>query len=275
MTRVGIVGCGAIGTALAQALERRYGSQAVIVGVSDLDQAQAQRLQRKLRSHPPILSLTTLIRRSQLIIEAASVRVAGTVARLALAADRDALIMSTGGLLSGRWRSLARRSKGRLIIPSGALCGVDGIKAMAVGAIRRMSLTTRKPPQALASAPGAAAARKRLASCRSPVLLFRGTPRDVVAAFPQNTNVAATMVLSAGWQRPHRASRRIPMTVNVVADPSLRQNVHELDVEGDCGRLTIRIQSRPSSRNPKTSELAIRSAIASLGQLFETVRVGT
>ena len=85
--------------------------------------------------------------------------------------------------------------------------------------------------------------------------------------FPQNTNVAAVLALAG-------ARSRAAMRVRVIADPTIRRNVHELEVEGDCGRVRCRVESRPSA-NPRTSELAVRSAVATLGRLFDPVVVGT
>ena len=273
MIRIGIVGCGAIGSALARAIDRDDANVARVVALAEQDHARARILSQSLRSRPAVVSLPQLIRRSDLVIEAAAASISARVALLALSAHREVLIMSTGGLLRApaSWRRAAGRSRGRLHIPSGALCGVDGIKAMAVGTIRRIRLTTRKPPRALATAPFVLANRLRLAHLRGPRLVFEGSPADVVKGFPQNTNVAATMLLASTAP----GSRRLKTTVRVVADPGLRTNVHELEVEGDCGRLSVRVESRPSQANPKTSELAIRSALATIRQLVTSIRVGT
>lgn len=277
MRRVGLVGCGAIGSALARAIERDYARVARVVALVDRERPNALTLQRQLASHPPVVSLPELIRRSDLVIEAAAVSVASRVARLALAANRDVLIMSTGGLLMGgaSWQRAARRSRGRLHIPSGALCGLDGVKALAMGTITRIRLTTRKPPRALASSPFVRAKRLQLERLHAPKVLFEGSPADVIAAFPQNTNVAATLALAACVGVASFTRKRPMTTVRVVADPALRTNVHELEVHGDCGRISARVESRPSATNPKTSELAIRSALATLHQLFTPVRIGT
>lgn len=273
MTRktVGIVGCGTIGSELAHHLERGFRHVARIVALADRQRDAARVLQQRLTSHPPIVSLPELIRRSQLIIETASAALAPRVARLALAANRDVLMMSTGGLLtSTTWQRVAQRSRGRLYVPSGALCGIDGVKAMAVGTIRRIRLTTRKPPQALASAPFVTARHLSLQRLKRPTVLFEGSPREAIRAFPQNTNIAATVSLACTL-----SSRRRPaITIRVVADPSLRVNQHELVVEGAHGRFVCMVESRPS-RNPKTSQLAIDSALATLTQLFHPVRIGT
>ena len=269
MVRVGLVGCGTIGERVALALNRKYPFIASITALHDTNAAQARRLQRRLTPRPAILPLMPLIRRSNLVIEAASAAAVLPVVTQALRANRHVLVMSVGGLLGDQeWRRLARRSRGRVLIPSGALAGLDGVKAMAVGRLRRVLLTTRKPPRAFADAPYVRRRGLRLERLRRPVVIFEGTPRAVVRAFPQNTNIAAALSLASG------ASGASVARIRVVADPGTRRNVHELDVESDCGRIRCRIESRPSA-NPKTSELAVRSAIASLGRFFDQVNVGT
>ncbi len=268
MIRVGLVGCGTIGSRVALALQQQYRGAARVTALHDHDLTHAHALQRQLRPSPRVLSLDRLIRASDLVVETASAEIAPTVVVRALRAHRDVLVMSVGGLLRDqRWRAAAGRSKGRVHIPSGALAGLDGIKALAVGRIRAVSLTTSKPPRALADAPYVKRNRMQLTGLRRPRVVFDGSARDVVRAFPQNTNIAAALALASG--RPASQVR-----VTVVADPSLRRNRHEVDVEGDCGRIRCQIESRPS-QNPKTSELAVRSAIAALARLFEPVTVGT
>jgi len=268
MLRVGLIGCGTIGSQLARAIERDFPHAARLTALHDRDRARAAALQRRLRRRPPIVSLAELIRRCNLVLEAASVDVVPQVVAPALRSHRSILIMSVGGLLSDRrWRRLLRRSRGMVYIPSGALAGLDGIKAMAVGRLSRASLTTRKPPSALASSPFVQRRRLRLERLKRPTVIFDGTPQAVVEAFPQNTNVAATLALASGL--PERRMR-----VRIVADPTVRRNVHELEVEGDCGRIQCRVESRPS-RNPKTSELAVRSAVATLHRIFDNVSIGT
>ena len=268
MLRVGLVGCGTIGSRVARTVEQRHRARARIVGLHDSNPRQAQSLQRRLRSRPPILSLAELIRRSDLVVEAASVVVAAEVARRCLRAHRDVIVMSSGGLLLDRtWRRAAARSRGRVFLPSGALAGLDGVRAMGMGRIREVSLITSKPPRALETAPYVKRRGLTLGRLRRARVIFRGHAGSVVRAFPQNTNVAATLALASGL--PPRRVR-----VQVVADPSLRRNVHELRVVGDSGSLQCRIESRPSA-NPKTSELAVQSAAAALERLFGRIIIGT
>lgn len=277
MVRVGLVGCGTIGSQLACHLERGYADVARIVALHDADPRAALTLARRLAAHPPLVSLPHLIQKSDLILEAASAAVSSEVASRALRANRSVLVMSVGGLLrQTRWRAALARSRGRLYIPSGALAGLDGITAMAIGRIRRVSLTTHKPPHALAQAPYVRRRKLRLERLTQPSVIFEGSPRDVTAAFPQNTNVAATLLLAVRGVAADRGARvrGARVRVRVVADPTIRMNVHELDVQGDCGRLRCRVESR-SSRNPKTSELAVRSALVTVGRMFDPFVVGT
>ena len=260
-----------------------------MVALVDRIAARAHHLQHQLAAHPPVVSLRELLRRSRLVIEAASAEFAEDVVCHALAAHRDVLLMSAGGLLINRkrWQRIAASSRGHLYVPSGGLGGLDGVKAMAVGMITRMELTTRKPPAALAEAPFVKTRGLQLNRLKQPRVLFEGSPREAIKRFPQNTNVAATMALAClmpgrshnrRTQTHGNASHRprpIKMVVRVVADPTIRHNVHELDVHGDCGRMRCRMESAPSTTNPKTSEVAVRSALATLRQLFHPVRIGT
>ena len=129
--------------------------------------------------------------------------------------------------------------RGGVIIPSGALAGLDGVKAMAVGRLRRVSLTTRKPPRALADAPYVRRRGLRLERLKRPRLLFEGTPRAVVRAFPQNTNIAAALSLGLDQSGAGRASGGAAgARVREAAEARLRRNGHELDVDGACGRIS-------------------------------------
>jgi len=177
--------------------------------------------------------------------------------------------MSVGALLEQpRWRQLARRHGAKVFIPSGAVAGIDGLKAMAVGTIRRVHLTTRKPPKALQHAPYVERKRFDLSRQRVPKVIFEGSAREAIRAFPQNANVVASLALASG-----RAGHTVSM--RMVADPTIRRNIHEVDVVGDCGRLHCRIESRPSRSNPKTSELAVRSAVAALENVLGTVALSS
>ena len=268
MIRVGLVGCGTIGSRLAATLQRSYAKQARLTALDDINPEAARRLQRQLKGKPVLLPIPMLLRRCDLILETASADAAADLARRVLRVHKSILVMSVGGLLRDeRWRSAARRSKGRLYIPSGALAGLDGIRALAREPIRRAELVTTKPPKALADVRYLEEKGIDLSALREPLAVFDGSAREVVSAFPQNTNVAAALTLATGLSGDD-------VRVRVVADPAAKRNRHAFDVEGDVGRIRCTIESRPSD-NPKTSEIAVRSAEATLDRLFASIVIGS
>ena len=176
--------------------------------------------------------------------------------------------MSTGGLL--KYPSLLRRAialKIPIHLPSGALAGLDGIKGAASGGLRSVTLTTRKHPSSFRGSPHVLRRRIRLDRIRKSRVLFEGSAAKAVAAFPQNVNVAATLALAGIGPARTR--------VRVVADPEVRENIHELEAVGSFGRLRVRVENRPSRENPKTSQLAVLSAVAALGRILGPLKVGT
>ena len=268
MRRVGLIGCGTIGSQLALSLQKLFAHEARLVALHDSNPEAAADLKRRMRSSASIVSLVDLIRKSDLVLEAASGVLVPEVIERCLRANRDLLVMSVGGLLlKDAWRRQVKKSKSRVYIPSGALAGLDGIKAMAIGRLSQATLTTRKPPKALESAPYVKQRGFGLDQLTRAMILFEGTPREAVKHFPQNTNVAAALALASGLPESQ-------ILVRVVADPTLARNRHELDIEGDCGRIQCTIESRPS-QNLKTSELAVRSAVAVLHRIFDKVQIGT
>ena len=268
MIRVGLVGCGTIGSRLALTIARRYRKQAKLVAVYDTNADAAAALQKRISPRPSFSSVSELIRRSDLVIEAASAHAAGSLAAQTLKQGRSILVLSVGGLLMDEsWKAAARRSIGRVHVPSGALAGLDGVRALAIAGVRKATLRTSKPPASLAAAPYVRERRISLEGLTRPKVVFRGSAKDVVRAFPQNTNVAASLTLASGLP----ASR---VRVEVVADPGLSRNTHAFEVEGKAGKLGCRIESIPS-KNPKTSELAILSAEALIERLLVGNAVGS
>ncbi len=265
---IGLVGCGAIGSRLAREIERRFKRQARLIGVYDSDPRKAERLSRCFRPRIPILQISELVSRSDLLIEAASPKAVRQLLPHVISKRKAMLVMSTGGILQSP--ELVRRARAAsipLYLPSGAIVGLDGIKAAANGALKSVTLTTRKPPLALKGSPELVRRRIRLDRVKAPQVLFEGSATEAIKAFPQNVNVAATLALAG--LGPHRTR------VRVVVDPSLKRNVHEIEVVGSFGRLLTRTENLPSRKNPRTSQLAVLSALATLRQIFSPLRIGT
>ena len=266
--KIGLVGCGNIGTQLARQIQKEFKGRARLIGVHDARPAEARRLSRSLHPSVPVLSLETLVRRCDLLIEAASGKAAADLLPVLIRRRRAALILSTGGLLSRPQGLRALTRKGiPLYLPSGALAGLDAVKAAAAGRLRSVTLTTRKPPRSLAGAPGIVRRKIHLEKLRKPMVVFQGSALRAAKEFPQNINVAATLALAGLGAARTR--------VKIIADPGIRTNIHEVEAVGDFGKLTTRTENLPSPKNPKSSLLAVRSAAATLRQILNPLKVGT
>ncbi|MFA4888590.1 MAG: aspartate dehydrogenase [Candidatus Omnitrophota bacterium] len=267
--KIGIVGCGAIGSSLARAIQRDFGLLAKVVALYDINAEKSARLSELLKRRLSVKTLGQLIKKSGLVIEAASAKCSFEVAKKSLAAGRGVMIMSVGGLIShlGELTRLARQHHGRVYIPSGAISGVDALKAANIGKIRSVTLTTRKNPLSFRGVDYLAAQNVRLDKITSDKILFSGPAEKAVKYFPQNINVAAVLSLAGIGASKTK--------VIIVASPSAKKNIHEIEIEAESGRVFTRTENILHPDNPKTSFLAVLSAIAVLKQILEPLRIGT
>ncbi len=266
--KVGIIGCGAIGSFLAKILCKNFKNKAELAFLCDLHAEKVLRLQKELRRKTALVSIDQLIRRSDLVMEAAAASISGYVATRALKFHKSVLIMSVGGLLSVRGLfKLTTLSRGRLWIPSGAIVGVDGVLAAWEAGIRKLKLITKKPPAGLREAPYFQKRKFPKLKNQKPVRLFKGSAKEAVKAFPQNINVAA--ILSLAGIGPLRTQ------VEIWTSTAYRFNQHEVLVEGQSGKMHAVTQNVPSRENPKTSALAVYSAAALLRKIFTQIHVGS
>ena len=266
--KVGIIGCGTIGREVARACQARLNRRIDLIGICDSDAEKAKALQKVLKGKVQILDSVAIIKKSGLIVEAASAHVSCDIVKKCIRYKKDVLVMSVGGLLGKRGLlSTIRRSPSTVYLPSGALCGLDGIKAASIGGIRSARITTRKPPRSLEGAPYITQNKIDVKAIDKETVIFEGTAREAIAAFPQNINVAAVLSLASVGEDETK--------VRIITSPEYTKNVHEVEVEGDFGKITTRTENVPSERNPKTSWLAILSAIATLERIVDNVRIGT
>lgn len=269
MLKIGILGVGAIGRTIAMAIDQNQ-IEAELVVVSDQDHKRAQALSSELSCHPAVVSTDELIERSDLVVEAASQAALPDCLPKALARGRDILVMSVGGLLGREeWFRAASEKGCRIYVPSGAIAGLDGIKSASIGRIDSALLTSRKPVAALQGSKYVVDHGIQLDHLKEDTVIFEGLAEEAAHAFPATSNVAASLRLAVNPAEP------IPVRVRVVAVPGGNENVHEIRVEGEFGRLTVRVENVPSKSNPRTSQLAAFSAIATLKNLTRSLRVGT
>ena len=253
--RVGIVGCGAIGSDLA----RFAAKQPEIASILLFDQAsdRAAALSRDVPRSKPAQSGEALIKDSDLVIECASQDAARLYLPLAVNAGRSVMCLSMGVFADDKFRNslteVARKNNTKIYLPSGAIASIDALKAGALSRITSVTLVTTKPPAALG------------VKTDKWTVLFDGTAREAVKKFPQNVNVAACLSLAGvGFDQTR---------VQVVADPLATRNQHKVIIEGDFGRIRTEVENLPSPANPKTSYLAILSAMATLRRILDPIQL--
>lgn len=266
--KVGIVGCGAMGSRIAVACQARFARYIELSALCDIDDTRISALNGSLKKKVPALGLARLIEKVDLVIEASSASASAAIAKKCIDGGTDCMVMSVGGLL-GREALLrkAEKNKVRVYIPSGALGGIDALKAASIGGVTSVTLTTRKPPEGLKGAPYLVKKRIDVTALRKETVVFEGSAIDAVKAFPANINVSAVLSLAGLGARKTR--------VRIVTSPEYKNNVHEVEIEGECGKISARTENVPSESNPKTSALAIYSAIATLEEIIKNVRIGT
>ena len=264
---IGIVGLGAIGRQLCRALDEGIAGLR-LAGATARDREKAERFLEGLHSPAPFLSLDDLIQASDLVIEASTqAHLREEIAPKALGAGKDLVVLSCGGLLGRQdWVDLAAAKGCRIIVPSAAIAGLDGVKGARVGAIESVTMETRKPPRGLAGAPWIEQQRIDLGAITRETLIFEGTATEACRAFPANVNVVAALSLAGIGPEKTR--------IRIFAAPEQPVNRHRITVRGEFGRLSIEIENAPSE-NPRTGKLSYMSTIALLRDLGATLRVGT
>lgn len=266
MLSIGIVGCGAIGRALLKAADDCT-LAAPIAGIASRTESTARAFLGTLRRPPAYMSLDDLVAASDLVIEAAGGEVVPELARRAFARGKDLLVISAGALLDHpEIMEEARRTGCRLLVPSGAIAGLDGIKSACAGAVRRVSMTTRKPPRGLEGAPYLVEHGISLDGLTEEREVFFGSAREACRGFPQNVNVSAAVSLAGIG--PDRTAIRI------LAVPGLERNCHEIEVEGEFGLLRVHIENIPSE-NPRTGRLTMLSILRAIRDAADPVRIGS
>jgi aspartate dehydrogenase len=265
--RVGILGVGSIGRILARALDEKR-VDAELVAISDLEYERAKEFAGGLQAPPRVVSLHEMIQRVDLVIEAASQAALQEFVPKALAGERDILVMSVGGLLGHEeWFCEAARKGCRIYVPSGAIAGLDGIKSASMGRVESVILASRKPIAALTGTKYVVEHKVELEKLEHETTIFEGTAEEAARAFPTTSNVAATLRLAI--------EPAVPVLVRVIAVPGGTRNVHEIRVQGEFGQLSVDVENVPSKDNPRTSQLAAYSALATLMNVTKALRVGT
>ena len=263
---VAIGGLGAIGLALARALDGGVPGLRLVL-VSAKDRAKAAANVAGFRDVPLVVDLADLAA-ADIVVEAAPASVFEQIALPAIDAGRVFVPSSVGQLLPRMHLvERARASGARIVVPTGALLGLDAVRAAAEGEVSSVTIETRKPPGGLVGAPYLAAHGIDVLAVTAPTVIFEGNAFDAAAGFPANVNVAAALALAGiGPQRT---------TVRIWADPTVDRNIHTIRVEAAAARLTMTVENVPSEANPKTGKLTPLSVLACLRGLTSTLKVGS
>lgn len=260
MRAIALIGCGAIGSVIAKAVDDGL-VDAVLLYLMDVDRSKAERLAASLRRQRPVIasSIEEIARdpRTEVVIEAASQEAVLQYAETLLEAGKELVVLSVGALLRPEARALLARYRGRIHVPSGALGGLDALRAMSLAGVERVELVTRKHPSKLADEPYVRERGLRLEGLDKPLVVFEGSAEEAVRAFPRTLNVAAALALASG----------APVRVRVVADPAAHRNIHEYTAVSKAGTLHVRVENIPHPENPRTSYLAALSAVELLREL--------
>ena len=265
--RVAIAGFGAIGKVVAKHLDRGLDGLA-LAAVSARDRMRAEAAMARFARPVPVVPLTGLWEHADLIVECAPAAVLRELAEPALTHGRQLMVLSCGALLDNfDLVELARRRGGRILVPSGALLGLDAVAAAAEGNISSVHMITRKPPRGLAGAPYLEENAISVLGLSEPRRVFTGTAREAARGFPANVNVAAALALAGIG--PDRT------TIEIWADPAVTRNTHRIEVEADAARFSLQIENVPSAENPRTGRLTALSVVAALKKLTSPLAVGT
>jgi len=266
--KVGIIGCGAIGSEIAAACQGRLNDHIDLLAICDIDPKKTSELNSSLERKVLVMQLDEIIEKADLVIEASSASISAKVVEKCIEGKTNCLVMSVGGLLGEeRLLKLAESRGVKVYMPSGALCGIDGLKAASIGKIDSVTLTTRKPPKGLEGAPYLKKKGIDVLSLKGETVIFEGNAEEAVEGFPQNVNVSAVLSLAGVGARKTR--------VRIVTSPDYSKNIHEVEITGEFGKIVTRSENLPSKTNPKTSALAIFSAIAKIEQIIKNVQIGT
>ena len=252
--KVGIIGCGAIANIITTSIvPEENGIE--IAYFFDKDIERAENL-ASFAGGVAALDFDDMVDNVDLVLECASPDSVKLFAPKVLKKGRDMIVMSIGALMDKDFHQkieqIAKENDAKIHLPSGAIVGLDGIKAVAKFGLKEVNLVTRKSPKSLGK------------DIDKEEVLFEGKASEAVKEFPLNINVAATISLAC--QRD--------IDVKIIVDPNVDRNVHEITAKGDFGEFKTTTMNYPCAANPKTSMLAALSAIRLLKSFNETISVG-
>ena len=253
---LGIIGCGAIGTDVAVAADEMEEIDKVYI--YDIDKEKELTLSKIIKKSK-IKSVKDFIEDVDIVFEAASQKAVEEYSEFILESGKNLIIMSIGCFYDEEFKKkledIAKKNNCKIYIPSGAVCGIDGILSASIDTIDEVTLVTTKPPQSL---------NKKY---NKRTVVFKGNASEAVKKFPLNINVAASLSLAGvGFDNTK---------VEIVADPVATRNSHKILAHGKFGRLRAEVENMPNPSNPKSSYMASLSAVATLKKIVNPIQIGS
>jgi len=241
--KVGLIGCGAIGTLVAQAIEKK------IVLCDELiiyDNIQNKAITLKNSIDFPAIVVKNLDEMLQLkpkiIVEAASQKAVKDYIKPITSKGINLIVMSSGALIGSDYKTE------KIHVPSGAIGGLDALSSAALTNITKVVLLTKKNPRAFDM------------DNKQPKIIFEGSAKEAAKLFPRSMNVASTLSIIV---KPTKVQ------VRLISDPTIQRNTHEIKVKWQYGEMLLCFSNDPHPENPKTSALAAWSAINLLSSLLK------
>ena len=264
--RIGIAGLGAIGRSVASRLDRGIPG-CRLAAIAGRDPGRTADFIASLSQPALSVTIADLAEHCDIVVECAPSALLMSIIEPVLEAGKKVIVLSVGALLEhmDRLDELSSRG-GQILVPTGALLGLDAVTAAAEGQIRSIRMISRKPPIGFVGAPLVVEKNIDLMSLREPLKLYEGTARDAAKSFPANLNVA--IALSLAGIGPDRTY------LEVWADPGVQKNTHRIEVDSDAASFSMTIENIPSE-NPKTGLITAQSVAALLRKMSAPVRVGT
>lgn len=265
--RVGIAGFGTIGKPVAEALDRGIeGLDLAAICVRDKEKALGR--MAGMARPVPVVSPDELAAQCDVVVECVPKAAFMEIAAPALRAGRTFVTVSGAGILAApEVADLAKAHGARVILATGALLGLDAVRAAAEGTIHEVRMVTRKPPKSLKGAPHLVDNDISIEGLSEAKKVFEGSAREGARGFPANVNVAAALGLAGIGADETR--------LEIWADPALDRNTHSIVVDADSARLTMTIENVPSEENPGTGKITALSVVAALRGLVSPLRVGS
>ena len=265
---VGIGGLGAVGFEVARRIDAGEIDGLTLAAVSARDHGRARERMAGFRTPADVVAAGELAARADIVVECAPAAVFREIAEPVVRAGRILVAISAGALLDhADLVETARATGARIVVPSGAVMGLDAVRAAAESGIGSVAMITRKPPGGLAGAPYLAEHGIDLEGLDAPLKVFEGSAREGARGFPANVNVAAALGLAGiGPERTR---------LEIWADPGVTRNTHEIRLEAETVRFHLRIENVPSIENPRTGRSVAPSVVAALRRFVAPLVVGT